>query len=157
MSSLGFDVWTSVKNGYIVPQVPPTDLDAKREYENNAKAKNAILSGLSDIDFVKVMHCTSAKETWDKLQKIYEGDVKVKEAKLQNLRAQFEGLKMKEEKKIDDYLQRVNETVSDIRGLGEHVKDEVTIKKVLRSLTSKYDTKVSAIEEAKDLKTFSMD
>lgn len=82
-----FDVWMSVKNGYIVPQLPPTDPNTKREYENNAKDKNAILSGLSDIEFVKVMHYTSTKATWDKLQSIYEGDTKVKEAKLQNLRA----------------------------------------------------------------------
>lgn len=47
--------------------------------------------------------------------------------------------------------------MSAIRGIGKEVKDEVTVKKVLRSITSKYDTKVSSIEEAKDLKTFSMD
>lgn len=76
---------------------------------------------------------------------------------MQNLRAQFKGLKMKEEEKIVDYLQRVDETVNTIRGLKEEVKDEVIVKKVLRSLNPKYDTKVFAIEEAKDLKTFFMD
>ncbi|GLJ15945.1 hypothetical protein SUGI_0263550 [Cryptomeria japonica] len=115
----------SVKNRYIVPNVPPTDPDAKKEYENNAKAKNAILSGLSDNEFVKVMHYSSAKETWDNLQKIFEGNAKVKEAKLQTLRAQFEGLKMRDEEKIVDYLQRIDETTNTIRGLGEEVKDEV--------------------------------
>ncbi|XP_057819106.1 uncharacterized protein LOC131032184 [Cryptomeria japonica] len=44
-----------------------------------------------------------------------------------------------------------------IRGLGEGVLDEVIIKKVLRSLKTKYGTKFSPIEEDKDLKTFSMD
>lgn len=157
LSSLGFDVWMLVKSGYIVPQVPPIDPNAKREYENNAKAKNAILSGLFDIEFVKVMHCASTKETWDKIQSIYEGDTKVKDAKLKNVRAQFENLKIKDEENIADYLQIVDEIVSAIRGLEEEVKDKVTIKKVLRSLTTRYNTKVSVIEEAKDLKTFSMD
>ncbi|XP_059067536.1 uncharacterized protein LOC131858341 [Cryptomeria japonica] len=101
------------------------------------------------------MHCTSAKEIWDKFQRIYEADVKV--AKLQNFQGWFEGLKMKEEEKILDYLQRVDEIVNAIRGIGEYVSDEVIVKKVLRSLTTKYDIKVSAIEEAKDLKIFSMD
>ncbi|XP_059070783.1 uncharacterized protein LOC131860394 [Cryptomeria japonica] len=156
LSSVGYDVWMSVKNGYTVPTTP-TNLDAKREYEHNTKAKHAILSGLSDIEFVKVTHYTFAKETWDKLQRIYEGDAKVKEAKLQHLRAQFESLKMKDEENIVDYLQRVDETVNAVRGLGENIEDEVIVKKVPRSLTTKYDTKVSAIEEAKDLKTFSMD
>jgi hypothetical protein len=42
------------------------------------------------------MHCDSAKDLWDKLQKIYEGDAKVKGAKLHTFRAKFEQLKMKE-------------------------------------------------------------
>ncbi|XP_057866071.2 uncharacterized protein LOC131073611 [Cryptomeria japonica] len=147
----------SIKNGYTISQVPPIDIDAKREYEHNAKAKNVILSVMSNTKFVKVMHFTSAKETCDKLQRINEEDIKVKEAKLQNLITQFEGLKMKEEEKIANYLQRVYEIVNVIRGLGEDLTDELIIKKVLRSLITKYDTKVSTIEEAKDLKTFSMD
>ncbi|GLJ43620.1 hypothetical protein SUGI_0907960 [Cryptomeria japonica] len=105
LSSLGFYVWMFVKNGYIVPNAPPIDLDAKKKYENNAKAKHVIHIGLTGNEFVKVMHCSSAKETWDKLKRLFEGDVKVKEAKLQTLRAQLEGLKMKDEEKIVDYLQ----------------------------------------------------
>ncbi|GLJ55711.1 hypothetical protein SUGI_1196750 [Cryptomeria japonica] len=63
ISSLGFDVWISVKNGYVVPSVPRTDPDAKKEYENNAKAKHVILSGFSNKEFIKFMHYVSAKET----------------------------------------------------------------------------------------------
>jgi hypothetical protein len=40
------------------------------------------LNGLIDKVFTKVAHCKYAKEIWDKLQNIYEGDTKVKEAKL---------------------------------------------------------------------------
>lgn len=78
------------------------------------------------------MHCTTAKDTWDKLQNIYERDTKVKESKLQNLRAQFGNLKIKEREKIANYLQRVDEIVSARRGLGEDILVKVTIKKVLR-------------------------
>jgi hypothetical protein len=46
------------------------------------------------------MNCKSTKEIWDNLEVVYEGDDKVKEAKLQTYRAQFENLKMKEEKNI---------------------------------------------------------
>lgn len=106
--SLGFDFWMSVKSCYSIPQVPPTYLGAQKEYENNAKVKTTILSFLFDTHFIKVMHYATTKETWDKLHKIYEGYVSVKEAKLQYLRAQFENLKMKEEK-IANYLQRVEE------------------------------------------------
>jgi hypothetical protein len=46
------------------------------------------------------MHWKNAKDLWDKLQNIYEGDAKVKGAKLQILREKFEQLKMKE----DEYI-----------------------------------------------------
>lgn len=157
ISTLGFDVWMSVNNRYTIPSVPPTNLDAKKEYENNAKAKHAILSVLSDNEFVKVMHYASTKETWYKLQRLFERDTKVKEAKMQSLRGQLEGIKMKDEEKIADYLHRVDEIVNTIKGLREEIVDEIIVKKVFRSLTYKYDSKVFAIEEANYLKTFTMD
>jgi hypothetical protein len=36
------------------------------------------------------MHYSSAKKIWDKLQNVYEGDAKFKEAKLQTYIGQFE-------------------------------------------------------------------
>jgi hypothetical protein len=55
--------------------------------QNNFKAKNTLLNGLSETVFTKVAHCKSAKEIWDKLQNIYEGDSKVKATKLQTYRS----------------------------------------------------------------------
>jgi hypothetical protein len=62
------------------------------------------LNGLSDTIFTNVAHYKSAKEIWDKLQNIYEGDTKVKEAKLQAYKGQFEQLKMKEDEDIATYF-----------------------------------------------------
>jgi hypothetical protein len=44
---------------------------------------NSILSGLAEVEFVKVFHLESAKEMWDKLISSNEGNEKVKDAKLQ--------------------------------------------------------------------------
>jgi hypothetical protein len=43
------------------------------------------------------MHLESAKEMWDKIISSYEGNEKVKDAKHQTYRLQFEQLKMKED------------------------------------------------------------
>ena len=40
------------------------------------------------------MHSNTAKDIWDTLGNIHEGDIKVKMAKLQAHRTQFENLKM---------------------------------------------------------------
>ena len=91
--------------------------------QNNSKAKNALLNGLSEMIFTKVAHCKSAKDIWDKLQNIYEGDSKVKEEKLQTYRGQFEQLKTKEDENIAIYFLQVDETVNAIMGLGEETKN----------------------------------
>jgi hypothetical protein len=67
----------SIVDGYTSPIVPPTNEKAVKLSENNSKAKNSLLSGLSDTVFMKVEHCKSAKEIWDKLRNIYEGDIKI--------------------------------------------------------------------------------
>jgi hypothetical protein len=85
--------------------------------QNNSKATNAPLNGLGESIFIKVAHCKSTKEIWDKLRNIYEGYSKVKAAKLQTYKGQFEQLKMKEDENIAAYFLRINEIVNAILGL----------------------------------------
>ncbi|XP_057833096.1 uncharacterized protein LOC131043884 [Cryptomeria japonica] len=157
LNTLGYDVWQSVVDGYTPPSTPLTDAAGKRKSENNAKAEHALLCSLVDSEFTKVMHCKSAKEIWNNLKSIYEGDEKVREAKLQSLRMKFESLKMKEDEDIATYFLHVDEIVNSITTLGEEVEDTPLIQKLLRILTMKFDPKISAIEEMKDLKTLTKD
>ena len=100
----GFEIWQSIVDGYTTPTVLPTNDKAVKLGQNNSKAKNALLNGLSETVFTKVAHCKSAKEIWDKLQNIYEGYSKVKETKLQTYRGQFEQLNMKEDENLAAYI-----------------------------------------------------
>ena len=115
----GFEIWQSIVDGYTVPTVPPTNDKVVKLGQNNSKATNALLNGLSETVFTKVAHCKSTKDIWDKLWNIYEGDSKVKTTKLQTYRGHFEQLKMKEDVNIAAYFLRVHETMNAIIGLGE--------------------------------------
>jgi hypothetical protein len=64
---------------------------------------------------------------------------------------------MNENEDIATYLLRVDEVVNAIRGLGEELDESLVVQKVLRSLLLKYDVKVSAIEETRDLTKMTMD
>lgn len=103
------------------------------------------------------MHCTSAKEMWEKLVGLYDGDSKVKKAKLQTHRRQFESLMMEDEEDIATYLLRVAEVVNSLKGLDKKVEESTIVQKVLRSLPGRFDSKISTIEEAKDPDTLKMD
>jgi hypothetical protein len=142
---------------YKEPSVPPTNDNIRKLILNNSKAKNALLNGLGDSLYGKFMHCISAKEIWDKVHNIYEGDAKFKEEKFQTYRGQFEQLKMKEDENIATYFLGVDETVNAIRGLGEEVDDSVIVQKELISLPMIFDPKVSTLEERTDLDSISMD
>jgi hypothetical protein len=94
---------------------------------------------------------------WDKLISRYEGNEKVKDAKLQTFRLKFEQLKMNEDKKVIKYFLSVEELVNAMKGLGEKIEESILVQKILRSLLDKFNPKVSAIEELNDLKTLSID
>lgn len=64
---------------------------------------------------------------------------------------------MSDEEKVTEYFLKVDETINAIKGLGETINDKDVVKKVMRSLPTKYDSKLSAIEELKDLNTLTMD
>jgi hypothetical protein len=63
----GFEIWQSIVDGYIVPSVPPRNDKEIKLGQNNSKATNALLNGLSETIFTKFTHCKSSKEIWDKL------------------------------------------------------------------------------------------
>jgi hypothetical protein len=90
VQAYGFEVLKSIIDGYKEPIIPETNENGRKLYLNNSKDKNALLNGLIDSIYVKVMHCSSAKEIWDKLQNVYEGDAKFKARKIQTYRGQFE-------------------------------------------------------------------
>ncbi len=71
-----------LQNEYKMTSTLPTDPDERKAYIANAKAMNSITSGITDSEFTKSMHCTSTKEMWEKLVSLYDGDSKVKKAKL---------------------------------------------------------------------------
>jgi hypothetical protein len=50
----GFQVWQSIVDGYTAPTVPPTNEKAVKLGENNSKAINALLNGLSDTILLKL-------------------------------------------------------------------------------------------------------
>jgi hypothetical protein len=103
------------------------------------------------------MHCESKNELWDKLKKAYEGDTKVKNAKLQSYRIQFESLKMEEYEDIATYFLRIDEVVNTMRGLGETVENVIIVQKVLRSLPARFYPKISSLEERTDTATLLID
>ena len=123
----GIEIWQSIENGYKVPKTVPTDAGELVQYNNNSKARNHLLSDINKSVFNKVMNCPFGKEMQDKIQTTYEGDSKVKEAKLHTYRGQFEQLRMNEDEDIASYILQFGKLVNMIIGLGEEVEELVVV------------------------------
>ena len=64
---------------------------------------------------------------------------------------------MKEEENIFGNLERVDEIVNAIRGLGETLEDKDMVYKVLRTLPMVYNPKVSTLEERQYTEKITLD
>lgn len=69
--------------GYNAPTTLLTDQDECKLYIANVKELNSITSGITKFELMKVLNCESAKEVWDKLVSLYDGDSNVKKKKIQ--------------------------------------------------------------------------
>ncbi|XP_074347744.1 uncharacterized protein LOC141686611 [Apium graveolens] len=156
------DVWELVEKGLMVPenesnlnQVQKEQLQAQRK--KDLKAIIIIHQCLDDSLLQKVAFATTSKKFWDILNSSFSGDAKMKRVRLQTLRGEFEALRMKESESISDYFSRVLTIFNQMKSNGEEVSDVHVIEKILRSLVSKFDYKVVAIEEAQDIDEMTID
>lgn len=75
------------------------------------------------------------------------GAERVKKARVQTLRTEFETLSMKESEMIDEFSMTLSSLGTNIRALGETVKENYVIKKLLRAAPSKFLQITLAMEQ----------
>ena len=158
LAAQGVHVAQAIKVKYQVTKEFEQWNDAdRRTFEADAKAQNFIETSLSDNEYSKIQHCTTAFDMWEKLKNVHEGDTKVIEAKLEVYKSQYEGLKMSQDDKLEDFFNKVQEVVNLCRGHGYQITDTEVVKKIIRSLPAVYNPKVSAIEESASYGTMTLD
>lgn len=157
---LSQDLWDVVEEEY--PRPPENNAgwteaqlaEYKKNVKRDASALRFIQQGLSKTIYPRIHGVKRAKQAWDILKEGFQGNDKVTSIKLQSLWRDFDNLTKKEGDGMQAYLTRVAEIVNQIRSLGDTIDERKVVQKVLRNLPSKYDYVVAAIEESKDLSTF---
>ncbi|XP_062073656.1 uncharacterized protein LOC133777911 [Humulus lupulus] len=130
-------VWRSILSGWTPPSESDdvTKLkselnwtDAKDKLSSyNNKALHAILNGFGEGYIKLISSCESTKEAWEILQTQFEGTADVKHSRLIMLTTRFENLRMIETESLIEFYERL------------------------------FQTKLTAIEEAKDLETMKVE
>ncbi|KAL6313657.1 hypothetical protein AAG906_010075 [Vitis piasezkii] len=141
LQSTDLDVWdvieddptfpTKLVDGVMVPKPKQewNELD-RRNFQLNAKVVFTLQCAMDRNEYNRICQCKSAKEIWRLLEITHEGTNQVKE---------------------------FTNIVNGLEALGKTYKESEKVMKILRSLPSKWHTKVTAIQEAKDLTKLPME
>lgn len=159
------DLWELVENGYPEPidtaaynALSQADKDLLKENrKKDSKVLFFIFQGVHESIFPRIQGASKSKQAWDILQTAYQGMTKVKTAKLQMLRRDFETIYMKDTESVDSFFTQIIGLVNQIRSHGETLEDQRVVEKILRSLPTKFESIAVTIEETKDLSQFSVD
>ena len=113
-------------------------------------------NAVADSMFYRIIACKTAKKAWDRLKEEYQGNDRTRQMQVLNLKREFESLNMQEDETISKYADRISLIVNNIRLLGEEFMDKRIVDKVLVTLLKRFKSKISSLEESKDLTKLSL-
>ena len=159
------DLWDLVVDGYSLPtdatgkeiaRKAMTD-QLKKEYKNHHKAKAILLNAISYTEYEKITNKDSSKSIFDSLKMNHEGNDQVKETKALALIQKYEAFKMEDEESVEAMFSRFQTLIAGLRVLNKGYSTSYHVKKIIRSLPSKWRPIVTALKLAKDLSNTSLE
>ncbi|VFR00960.1 unnamed protein product [Cuscuta campestris] len=168
VQSNDFKIWLAIKNGDSFPMkkvgdtLIPKDEDEYDEADFkkaqlNATAINFLYCAVNANDYQKISRCQTANQMWNKLMITYEGTPQVRESKIDLLTHEYELFAMKENELVEDMFGRFSNIVNDLDMLGKTLTDKELLRKILRSLTKEWESKVNSIYEGRDYNVITYD
>jgi len=152
LSSVNYTVWAirmkillKVHKVWEIVEVETTESD------KNDMAIALIFQSIPEALILQLGDIETAKKVWDAIKARHLGADRVREARLQTLKSEFDRLKMKETESIDDFVCKLSEISSKSASLGENIDESKLVKKFLSSLPrKKYIHIVASLEQVLD-------
>jgi hypothetical protein len=149
LTSLHKSIWDIVEFGVQVPSVGDEDYDADEVIQIqhiNSQATTILLSSLSPEEYNKVQGLKSAKEIWDVLKTVHEGDEVTKITKMETIEGELGQFMLNQGEDPQAMYNRLKTLVNQVRNLGS-IKwdDHEMVKVILRSLVFLNPTQVQLI------------
>ncbi|XP_045791692.1 uncharacterized protein LOC123886420 [Trifolium pratense] len=126
-------------------------------YTKHHRVKDIVVSAIRHEDYVRIENKSSAKSIFDSMCATYDGNEKVQEAKASLLIRQYELFTMEKDEDIETMFTRFQTLVSGLKVLKRSYTTYDHVQKILRSLPLVWRPKVTAIEEAQNLKNMSLE
>ena len=120
--------------------------------EKNNLAMALLFQSIPESLVLQVAEFETAKQVWEAIKTRHVGAERVREARLQTLISEFDRLRMKETKSIDDFGGKLSELAYKSAALGTTIEEAKIVKKLLSSLPrKKYIQIVASLEQVLDL------
>ncbi|XP_074356595.1 uncharacterized protein LOC141696340 [Apium graveolens] len=117
----------------------------------------AIYQSIPEDILLSVAVKNTTKEIWDAIKMMCLGSDRVRQAKVQTFKSEFEVLSMKETETIGEFCMLLNDLVNNIRALGEIVEKGCVVKKLLRAVPYRFLQITSAMEQFGKLNEMSIE
>lgn len=137
--------------------VSPSDEKTIVDERNDKVAMAMMYLGLPEDVLLSVAQKKTAKDIWEAVKVFCQGSDKVKAARIQTLKSEFEAISMKENEQVYDFYMKMNGLVTNIRTLGEEMSEAYVVKKFLRSVPPKFLQIASTLEQFGNLETMTME
>ncbi|XP_073223486.1 uncharacterized protein [Cicer arietinum] len=131
--------------------------DQKKMYKMHYKSRIFMISSITFKEFDKCSNKEATNSIYDSLILTHEGSKQVQEAKNNLLVKKYELLKMEEDEDNETMFFGFQILVSGLKVLEKSYTTSDHVKKIIRSLTSKWRPKITAILKEKDLNTLKLD
>jgi len=135
---------------------PPEGTSTAQTADQSSKDKKVrahLLQCLPDDLLMQVAKKKTGKEVWDCLKSRFVGAERVRDARLQTLKSEFDALKMGEDEALDDYAGKLTGMLVKFSNLGGTLEDMAMVKKLFDTVPEKFINVVVGIEQFYDLKT----
>ncbi|XP_047331570.1 uncharacterized protein LOC124935161 [Impatiens glandulifera] len=150
LSVIDDDMWYVITDGPIKIQTSTTSTEGileikdkpRSEWTTEEKKKNNLDNMVKDIlyktlddnMFNKIQACTSAKEIWEKLTQLCEGNDKTKENKLKVSTQKYDSIKIRSREIMTDFEERFTSIIIELSTLGKTYNNREVNMKVVKAL-----------------------
>jgi hypothetical protein len=149
LTSLHKSIWDIVEYGAQVPKVGDKDYDSNEADQIrhfNSQATTILLASLCREEYNKVRGLKTAKEIWDILKTVHEGDEVTKITKRETIEGELGRFVLNQGEQPQAMYNRLKTLVNQVRNLGSTTWDDhEMVKVILRSLVFRNPTQVQLI------------
>ncbi|GJZ33841.1 retrovirus-related pol polyprotein from transposon TNT 1-94 [Tanacetum coccineum] len=133
------------------------DENQKKTLSKNDEAKMVLYNALPKKEYERIFMCDTAQNVWDSLITTHQGNKQVKNNKIDLFVQKYKEFSITDDETIDCAFASFNTIITSLKALDESFSSRNHVRKFLRALPSKWQPKVTAIEESKDLSKLSLD